>query len=259
MFPIFLYFDDIELNNPLRSHKEPILAAYYSLPSAPTCLNHKLKFIFPAALFKSKDVKKFGNDRCLYKLIEIFNDLEQNGLQIKVNNQVETIYFALDPVLGDNLALNYILGFSRSFSSNYFCRFCKTCKTECQNEAQEVSDKLRNKENYYSDVQISNVQLTGVRENSIFNKLHSFHVIENFAVDLLHDLFEGVLNYDLCHIIMYFIENKFFDLVFLNCQKANFDYVLTEKGNKSPPLKAEHLKTYFKLKMTGREMIYVET
>lgn len=46
----------------------------------------------------------------------------------------------------------------------------------------------------------------------------------------------------------------FFDLVVLNCQKSNFDYDLTEKGNKSPPLKAEHLKN-FKLKMTGREIM----
>lgn len=72
--------------------------------------------------------------------------------------------------------------------------------------------------------------------------------------DLLHDVFEGILKYDICHIILCFIKNKTFDLELLNIRKENFQYGETENGNKSPPIQIHHLKK-FRLKMSAREML----
>ncbi|XP_067633254.1 uncharacterized protein [Eurosta solidaginis] len=227
LIPYLLYFDDFEVNNPLDSHSSSLLATYYSFPTAPINIRHKLASIFIAALFKSQDVKSFGNAKTFFKLIEVLNDLKENGIDIKTSNGTKTIFPCLGLVAGDNLALNNIL---------------------------EEFDKLRNKLNYEQDIVQNDFGNTGITKNSIFNKIRNFHVTENYYVDILHDILEGVLKYGFCNIILHYINQKTFDLEFLNLRKQNFDYGETENGNKSPSLQLHHIKS-FNLKLSGREML----
>ncbi|KAI8117835.1 hypothetical protein CVS40_10360 [Lucilia cuprina] len=106
----------------------------------------------------------------------------------------------------------------------------------------------------YNDLNLNNPEKTGIRENSIFNKINNYHVVENFYADLLHDVLEGVLKYDFCHILMFFINNKTFDIELFNIRKDNFNYGETDIGNKSPKIQLNHLKS-FNLKMSGSEML----
>jgi len=119
VIPYFLYIDDFEVNNPLSSHSfcHSICAIYYSFPLSD---QSKLTNIFIAALLKSVDVKNFGNDLCLKQLINHLNKLEVDGLPIKTSEGIKQVYFVLGLVVGDNLGLNCILEFSKSFSANYF-------------------------------------------------------------------------------------------------------------------------------------------
>lgn len=61
--------------------------------------------------------------------------------------------------------------------------------------ATEDKNSLRNKVNYYENVAQNDLKQTGISENSIFNSINSFHVVDNFSVDIMHDIFEGVANY----------------------------------------------------------------
>lgn len=254
VIPYLLYFDDFEINNPLSPHSSCLLGVYCSFPTAPNFIKYKLQHIFIAALFQTADVKKFGNDRCFITLIEILNDLEQNGIEIKIKSGTKKIYFCLGLIVGDNVALNNILGFMRSFSAKFYCRTCKVENKDCKTSFQENCSKLRNITNYDYDVQLNDPQNTGLREFSVFNNINNYHVTDNFYADLLHDLFEGVLQYDICHIIQKLMISGFFDLELLNIRKQNFDFGETENGNKSPAIKLEHLRS-FHLKMTAREMM----
>lgn len=254
VIPYFLYFDDFEVNNCIGPHCSSLLGVYYSFPTAPEWLKFKLNHIFIAALYNSNDVKSFGNDKCFYKLVEVLNDMEENGVEIETKNGKKKIYLSLGLIVGDNLALNNVLGFSRSFSAKYFCRTCKLNKNETKNKIEENTRRLRTIENYEEDIELNEPQNTGVRESSIFNKINNYHVVENLYADLLHDMLEGVLKYDFCHIILFLIKTKCFDLELFNIRKQNFNYGETEKGNKSTKIKMEHLKA-FKLKMSGSEML----
>lgn len=124
VFPYFLYINDFEINNPLGSHAnfQSIVAIYYNFPLMKN--NAKLSNIFLAALIKSVDLKEFGNNSSLKILINELNTLEREGLTISTDQG--NVYFLLGLVLGDNLGLNSILEFSKSFSANYFCQFCKS-------------------------------------------------------------------------------------------------------------------------------------
>lgn len=249
LIPFFLYIDDCEINNPLGSHTGAITFLYYSFPVieySPTDL---------ACLFSGKDYKAFGNQNCLYRLIAEINSLEENGIAIQTTEGIKTVHFMLGLVLGDNLGLNTVLGFCSSFSANYFCRFCKSHKNCTHTLKIEDKNTLRNRENYAVDVLTNNSKETGIVEDCIFHTIKSFHVTTNYAADIMHDIFEGVCNYNMCHIIDYLINVKqYFSFSRLNSRKHVFNYGPIEIGNVSNDIKPHHV-TNFKLKMTAREMM----
>lgn len=255
LIPYFLYIDDAEINNPLGSHAmyQQISAIYYSFPLAEN--NSKLSNIFLAALIKSLDLKEFGNDLCLQTLIDEINLLENDGLDIVTDCGSFHVHFILGIVLGDNLGMNSILEFSKSFSANYFCRFCKVDKLRSKQIYEEDTSCIRNIDNYNIDIATQNFSETGIHKESILNTIQSFHVTQNFCVDIMHDLYEGVCHYDMCHIIKYFINTaKLFTLDTLNDRKSNFNYGPIEFGNISPNISINHLNN-FHLKMSAREVM----
>ena len=71
----------------------------------------------------------------------------------------------------------------------------------------------------------------------------------------MHDVFEGICHYDICHVIKYYIFTlKLFSLDTLNNRKNNFNYGQFEVGNTSPPITDNHLDK-FCLKMSAREVM----
>lgn len=68
--------------------------------------------------------KELVTIRHFFKLIEEINELEIIGIKINFPKKTFNIKFILGLVIGDNLGINSVLEFSRSFSSIHFCRFC---------------------------------------------------------------------------------------------------------------------------------------
>jgi len=78
--------------------------------------------------------------------------LEINGIDIdEGNNVMIKIHFILGLVVGDNLGLNCFLNFSKSFSSNYFCRLCRAPKVNTQQLSHDIPEIMRTVENYQID------------------------------------------------------------------------------------------------------------
>lgn len=255
VFPYFLYLDDFETNNPLGSHSgvQSMCGFYYSFPLLEN--SSKLDNIYVAAFIKSTYLKQFGNELSLKCLIDQLNSLAIDGIQIETKTGAYHVYFVLGLILGDNLGLNSILDFSKSFSANFFCRFCKVNKSDAQELTDENVCLLRNRNNYKQDVELNDFSCTGIYKESQLNQIKSFHVTENYSVDLMHDLFEGICHYDICEILNYYIEEKkIFSLETFNRRKQQFNYGILEISNLSPPIKPADLKKNH-LKMSAREMI----
>lgn len=256
VIPYFMYFDDFEINNPLGPHsgEQKMCGCYYSFPTVPNHHLSKLNNIFIACLFKSKDQSTFGNRAVLSKLIEKIKSLERDGISLEIDGTNVRVYFVLGLVIGDNLGLNTILGFTKSFNSHFYCRACKRNKFEMQKDTKEHSNYLRNVENYNEDVSLNNYKLTGIRENSIFNSIDNFHVIENTCFDIMHDLFEGVCKYTVSKVLLHFITiDKYFSIDVLNYRKQMFQYGETEIGNISQIIELTTLQNN-NIKMTASEM-----
>lgn len=256
LIPYFLYADDLEINNALGSHStiHSVCNFYYSFPCFPSSKN-QINNIFLAAVVKSQDLKSYGNEKCLKPLVDELIFLENVGVDIKVSNEQNYhVHFVLGLLIGDNLGLNSLLSLNKSFSG-VFCRFCKVSKSQSNTLYSEKFELMRNVENYNSDVDEANPKLTGIKSVCIFNEIRSFHVVNNFCVDAMHDVFEGICHYDLCNIIKYFIQTmQYFSLELLNMRKQTFEYGAIEIDNTSPNITWAHLNNRH-LKMSAREML----
>lgn len=60
---------------------------------------------------------------------------------------------------------------------------------------EEKIELRRTEDNYAKDVLTNKLNLTGVKDWSIFNNVPHFHVVTGTSNDLTHDLLEGVHPY----------------------------------------------------------------
>lgn len=148
-------------------------------------------------------------------------------------------------ILGDDLGLHSKLGFSESFNASYPCRFCKCSKTICNTLTVQDDNTLRNPVNYFDDVNAQDVSTMGVVELCVFNNVHSYKVFQNYSVDIMHDMLEGVCNYDISGIIRKCIEEyQYFTLENLNQRIQFFDYGPINIRNRPPRISVNHLKSH---------------
>ncbi|KAI8120454.1 hypothetical protein CVS40_8290 [Lucilia cuprina] len=207
VLPYFLYSDDLEINNPFPNSANTICNFYYSFPCLP-------------------------NDTKLQNVLEV------DGVKIKLSNGEEFYpHFIPILILGDNLGLNSLLGFSKSFNTT-FCRFCTISKTDSQKTPTTLPELRRTYENYNLHVQENNAKESGISEKCIFNRIPSFHVVDNMSVDAMHDVMEGICHYDMTNAIL----------------KAQLEYGELEIGNISQNILLTHIKKKH-LRMSAREML----
>ena len=251
VLPLFIFFDDFECNNALGPNSGKLGAVYASIPCLPPECRAALENIFLTLLFNSKDREEFSNKKVLQPLIDELKFLEETGIMVQTSEGEKKIYFSLGLVIGDNLGVHQICGFVESFKANYPCRFCKATKEQVQVMEKIDETLLRNVYNYNEDVSKKNVTVTGINSECEFNKIPSFHVTSNYAVDVMHDLAEGVIPYAMGLIVSDLIAKKFFTLHDLNNRIRMFNFG-PEVTNKPPVITEENLKKK-KVKMSASQ------
>jgi len=108
--PFVLYLDDFQINNALGSHTFSICGCYINLPLMPRYLLSKVQYIFHAAFIATPKLKKCGNENSFYQFVEEFKVLE-SGIIIRTKNGLQRVRLILSLIIGDNLAVNSILGY----------------------------------------------------------------------------------------------------------------------------------------------------
>ena len=73
----------------------------------------------------------------------------------------------------------------------------------------------------------------GLHRNSILNTSNYFHIVDGLAPDIMHDILEGSLQYEIKELLKHFIYvKKYFSLDLLNDSICDFPYVLSDKATK---------------------------
>lgn len=84
VIPLYLYYDDFEVCDPLSSAKgiHKVGGLYYSIAAMPPKYSSNLDNIFLAQFIYSTDHRDFQNEKCFHKVIEEFKYLYEHGISI---------------------------------------------------------------------------------------------------------------------------------------------------------------------------------
>ena len=245
VLPIYMFLDDLEVGNALGSQAgvNKFSAIYTSIACLPPHIASRLNIIILTCLLYIEDKKACGNEKVFKELIQELNYFQTKGITVTVNKIEMNVKFQLILILGDNLGLNQIFGFTESFNSNYWCLLiqiiggylliqiiCKANSNEAKKFTSEETSILRTVKNYEEDCQNISNSSAGIKEPCVFHKINDFHILENISVDLMHDVIEGVCRYVMQLIIHTDIFKKqYFTLQCLNAIIKNFPLNSIEK------------------------------
>jgi len=130
-------------------------------------------------------------------------DLEAHGLQINDRVHEERLVC----VLGDNLGSHWLGGFTTNFSTTLFiCRYCLIQRNKSDSSSLAETVELRTAQNYQltldSATRAIQLPIKGIARQSTSNDMTFFHVcMPGLTPSLGHDLFEGVVQYDVARIL----------------------------------------------------------
>lgn len=226
---LILYQDAFEIVNPLGSAKKKhkLLAVYLSVANLPPHVRSNTDHMSLVLLCPEKNIKQFGWAKVFSEMLVDLKDLEENGIP----TSDKTVKGALYCIAGDNLGSHSIGGFIENFScSEYLCRYCEITRHEFQSVDPNACGPQRTPEGYDSAVADLQAQdsahIKGIKVNSVFNDLKYFHVCQPGLPPCIgHDIFEGVLSYDVALYLKYFVKTKkWFTYSLLNRRINQFKY-----------------------------------
>lgn len=237
---LLFYFDEFEICNPIGAYrkKHKLSAFYYILGNLKPHNRSNLSVIQLSILIRSVDLKHFGLECVIKPLIKELKILSEDGIIVP---NVATFKGGVLFICGDNLGSNYLGGFAESFGPNVM-RFCRTCminKNEIKVELDPKKFELRTVANY--DNQMSNIENDetlnslseyGIKSRSCLYKIPHFHVLNGLPPDLMHDVLEGVVPYEMKLVLKKLISLKFFTLQYLNQRIIHFKYGKSDSANK---------------------------
>jgi hypothetical protein len=86
--------------------------------------------------------------------------------------------------------------------------------------------------NMYTKASYNKLVNDGIFKYCVLNESPNFHILENFAFDMTHDLWLGVVQNELGLVLSSLIDQKLFTLDFLNARIKSFNYGNTDIGNR---------------------------
>ena len=96
----------------------------------------------------------------------------------------------------------------------------------------------------------------GIHHDSLLNTSRFFHVTEGLPQDIMHDVLEGTLEYEIKELLKYLIDEKILDLSTLNTRIEMFPYLYPDKDNKPNPISSDTLKKNDNhLKLEGKKYV----
>lgn len=234
---LILYQDSFEVVNPLGSGKKKhkVLAVYLTLADILPHNRSSIDQMQLVLLCREQDFKFFGQELVMGQLVKDLKDLEVKGITLS-GGQVRK--GTLCAIAGDNLGSHNIGGFVENFSrSLHFCRYCEIDRQTFQSSpvsrgpnrtVQSYKDHLQ------SNVHVQNLPTAGIKFDSLFNELTYYHVCQPGLPPCLgHDLFEGVVAYDLALYIKHLVtKDKRFTYQELNRRINQFKYLGNDAHDK---------------------------
>lgn len=217
---------------------------FFSIGNLRQKFRSRLKCIFVAAVATNPVIQKHGMNLFLRPFVESMLMLSNNGLSVSIQGKPRHFKVSLLAFLADTLAAHSLGGFKESMSfAHRICRSCMATTEQIQSNFLESDFELRTAAAHRSQL----LQLTGstyasksveygINRPSELDKIPNFSVAENLPHDIMHDLFEGVVPYEMKLLLTHLVNAKYFSIATLNDRIKRFDFGYIERSDIPSPL-----------------------
>lgn len=245
---LILYQDAFETVNPLGSAKSKykILAVYLTIGNFPDKIRSHVNSIYLVALCKEKI---FDHNLVFGKIVEDLKEIETIGVEFSPGQFIKG---SLVFITGDNLGSHALGGFVDNFSRTpYFCRYCLIQKKsfdsgngifktyprrtiETYNKTiTRLQRRIKFNVNIIKKSAKKPILIEGIKRDSAFNKLEFYHVcLPGLPPCLGHDVFEGVIAYDVKLFLDDLVKKNWFSYKLLNKRIESFKYSTEDQRDK---------------------------
>jgi hypothetical protein len=203
---LILYSDEVDPADSIGGHsgKHKSNMVYYTIGEIPDALSSRLTSIFYLGSHKKIESKKITDEKLWKPIIEEFNILRNQGIEIMTSTGPKRMRFVLAQAIGDNLDMNAKVGMTKCFGATYHCRFCtmdfqaaKFCSVE---DKQLVEERYTTFKRYSDEVAVEDRKKMpkdvqdhkGLTHKSALWGIHDTHPLDLAqAPDIFHDFPEG--------------------------------------------------------------------
>ena len=219
---VIAYYDELEIVNPIGSYvkKHKLGCLFFFLANVRPQFRSNYKAIHLLAVARSQDINTYGIDKFLTPFVEDLKELYCDGVVVSLNGENHTFYGGLLAFLADTLAAHTLGGFKGSMSfALRICRSCMISPPELKECLLESDCQLRSAETHFEQCALLSGPLQshystsfGINRLSILEEVPGFSVITGLPHDIMHDLFEGVVPYELKLLIRHCVCFKYFTI-----------------------------------------------
>ena len=213
---------------------------FFSVGNLRPKFRSRLKCIFIATVATNPVIQRHGMNLFLKPFVDSVKTLSNHGLSVnlKGENRHFKVGILILTFLADTLAAHALGGFKESMSfSHRICRSCMATTEQIQSSFVESDFVLRSSQNHENQVQeltgashAANSIEFGINRQSLLDDIPHFSVAENLPHDIMHDLFEGVVPYEMKLLIMHLVNEKYFTMVTFNDRLRRYDFGYTERS-----------------------------
>ena len=265
---IVAYYDELELCNPLGTHikRHKLGIVFFSLGNIHPRYRSSYRAIYLALAAPTPVIEEHSLNTVLVPFVQDLNRLTTEGVTVTVKGSQRLFKGALLAFLGDNLAMNELGGFKRSFSMSF--RYCRTCMLpRVDASSVYVASELEHRtmashlhqctliegaetplSTHYSTTYGINCRtcLLDVKYFTIFNG--------GLPHDMMHDVMEGVASTEIRLLLSYYMTSKLFTLTEYNRCLINFNFGYSD-NDKPVPILPNVFSENKSLKSTASQML----
>ena len=264
---LILYSDAVEVVNPLGAGrgKHKVVQIFLTLGDIPKNQRSKIDRIMLVAVFREKILKRYGLHKVYEPIVKDLQELEKGIIVYKPFERIIRGGLLMYPA--DNLESHAIGGFSQSFSSRDICRYCHIQYDDLQSNIHSYGPKqhtewtiseydhvsriaeqkglsnicesgnlsLSDSDDNDSEGDIcddDDTELHGVKGRCPLNRLEAFHCTRGLPVDLMHDIFEGVVSQDLLGVLRILKSKGWFSMQEYNRNLDSFKFKDNDRNDR---------------------------
>lgn len=248
---IVAYYDDLEVVNPLGAYvkKHKVGVVLFFLGNVHPKLRSRLRAINLVLVCQVELIEKYGINEILKPFVRDLNILSSKGISVSAEGANSTLKGTLLTFLADTLASQLLGGFKNSVSAFRMCRTCMATSSTFQIKFDSSDFQLRTTTSHKSHCDKLGGRLSdhyskvyGVNRRSVLLDVKDYTMLDwGLPHDAMHDLFEGVVQYEIKLVLSHCCKEKYFSLQQFNQWLLNFDYGHSEVADKPTPITSTHL------------------